>query len=304
MRNDYYEQLKSRLLLRHSAKEVKDMIAYLQEAAKDSGLSEEDYLASLGPIEEVAAYFEGEEPKETKTPPIPNPDKAAASTGFETLESVLVSIPNGSLKLSCSENPGIVCTEGENAINIRFEETKLVVSAKPQAKLGLFNRKYPNIALEIVLPDKCVLETLEVHTVNANAHLHHMLANRAAFETVNGDFTIGESSFGTTRASAVNGDIRFANANLGRVKIDTVNGDLALKACAVTEGKIDTVNGKLSLDMETDATIKAETVCAKIVSDTGFVYSGVPGTKLKQPGSHPDHMLKISSVGGKIHFAR
>ena len=169
MRNDYYEQLKSRLLLRHSAEEVEDMIAYLQEAAEDSGLSDEDYLASLGPIEEVAAYFEGEEPKETKTPPIPNPDKAAASTGFETLKNVLVSIPNGSLKLSCSENPGIVCTEGENAINIRFEETKLVVSAKPQAKLGLFNRKYPNIALEIVLPDKCVLETLEVHTVNANA---------------------------------------------------------------------------------------------------------------------------------------
>ena len=42
MRNDYYEQLKSRLLLRHSAEEVEDMIAYLQEAAEDSGLSDED----------------------------------------------------------------------------------------------------------------------------------------------------------------------------------------------------------------------------------------------------------------------
>ncbi|WP_301188075.1 hypothetical protein, partial [uncultured Dubosiella sp.] len=96
--------------------------------------------------------------------------------------------------------------------------------------------------------------------------LHNMLAQSARFDTVNGD-------------------IRFANANLGHIRFDTVNGTI-------------------DLNMHTDASIKAETVCARITSDTDFVVDGIPGAKMKRAGANPDHVLKISSVSGKIRFNR
>lgn len=111
-----------------------------------------------------------------------------------------------------------------------------------------------------------MLETLEIHTVNTTVSLHNMLAQNAQF--------------------------------------DAVNGDLKLSSCAPVDGKIDTVNGTIDLNMHTDASIKAETVCARITSDTDFVVDGIPGAKMKRAGANPDHVLKISSVSGKIRFNR
>ncbi len=261
MNKSYYEQLKSALLSRHSASEADEMIEYLQEAAQDSGLPEEEYLASLGTIEDVVSLFEGNE-----TTGSTKPAKDPVRSDLNSIRKLLVSIPNGSLRLSGGTNPGITCTKGNEALNIRTEEDKLVISAKPQSRTGLFKRKYPEIDLEIVLPDKLMLETLEIHTVNTTVSLHNMLAQSARFDTVNGD-------------------IRFANANLGHIRFDTVNGTI-------------------DLNMHTDASIKAETVCARITSDTDFVVDGIPGAKMKRAGANPDHVLKISSVSGKIRFNR
>ncbi|WP_300924066.1 DUF4097 family beta strand repeat-containing protein [uncultured Dubosiella sp.] len=261
MNKSYYEQLKSALLSRHSASEADEMIEYLQEAAQDSGLSEEEYLASLGTIEDVISLFE-----ENETTGSTKPAKDPVRSDLNSIRKLLVSIPNGSLRLSGGTNPGITCTKGNEALNIRTEEDKLVISAKPQSRTGLFKRKYPEIDLEIVLPDKLMLETLEIHTVNTTVSLHNMLAQSARFDTVNGD-------------------IRFANANLGHIRFDTVNGTI-------------------DLNMHTDASIKAETVCARITSDTDFVVDGIPGAKMKRAGANPDHVLKISSVSGKIRFNR
>ena len=299
MNKSYYEQLKSALLSRHSASEADEMIEYLQEAAQDSGLSEEEYLASLGTIEDVISLFE-----ENETTGSSEPAKDPICSDLNSIRKLLVSIPNGSLRLSGGTNPGITCTKGNEALNIRTEEDKLVISAKPQSRTGLFKRKYPEIDLEIVLPDKLMLETLEIHTVNTTVSLHNMLAQNARFDTVNGDLSIGESLFENTKASTVNGDIRFANANLGHIRFDTVNGDLKLSSCVLVDGKIDTVNGTIDLNMHTDASIKAETVCARITSDTDFVVDGIPGAKMKRAGANPDHVLKISSVSGKIRFNR
>ncbi|MEY8256688.1 hypothetical protein AAK706_03030 [Erysipelotrichaceae bacterium 66-17] len=261
MNKSYYEQLKSALLSRHSASEADEMIEYLQEAAQDSGLSEEEYLASLGTIEDVISLFE-----ENETTGSSEPAKDPICSDLNSIRKLLVSIPNGSLRLSGGTNPGITCTKGNEVLNIRAEEDKLVISARPQSRTGLFKRKDPEIDLEIVLPDKRMLETLEIHTVNTTVSLHNMLAQSARFDTVNGD-------------------IRFANANLGHIRFDTVNGTI-------------------DLNMHTDASIKAETVCARITSDTDFVVDGIPGAKMKRAGANPDHVLKISSVSGKIRFNR
>lgn len=261
MNKSYYEQLKSALLSRHSASEADEMIEYLQEAAQDSGLPEEEYLASLGTIEDVVSLFE-----ENETTGSSEPAKDPIHSNLNSIRKLLVSIPNGSLRLSGGTNPGISCTKGNEALNIRTEEDKLVISARPQSRTGLFKRKDPEIDLEIVLPDKRMLETLEIHTVNPTVSLHNMLAQSARF--------------------------------------DTVNGDLKLSSCVLVDGKIDTVNGTIDLNMHTDASIKAETVCARITSDTDFVFDGIPGAKMKRAGANPDHVLKISSVSGKIRFNR
>lgn len=297
MNQSYYEELKARLLKNHTEDEVSEMIEYLQEAVEDSGLSEEEYLASLGTIGDVAALFEG---KEVQSGPTEN--KAEAGKDFDGIAKLLISVPNGSVRVLRGTDPRIACTKGEEAVNIRHEQDKLIVSARPHPGRGFFRRKYPDIDLELVLPESVDLEKLEIHTVNTRTVLDRLCVHSTILDTVNGNVSAQECRFKSTRSSSVNGDLSFTGSDLGQISLDTVNGDLELKSCTVLEGKIDTVNGTVDLHINTDASIQAETVCAKISSDTDFVVDGIPGTRLKRSGTSPYHVLKISSVSGKIRF--
>ncbi|MEY8542615.1 DUF4097 family beta strand repeat-containing protein [Dubosiella newyorkensis] len=306
MSNRYYEQLRNQLLAHHSPQEVEDMIAYLQEATEESGLAEEEYLASLGPIEEVVSYFEGEEAKtkEASLPPIPS--QTNKSLYFETLKSVLISIPNGQIVLQTNDVAQIRCEKGQEFLNILQEEAKLIISAKPQSKISLFKKKYPEIILHVDLPHNLDLEWLEIHSVNAEMKVIDQQASSARFEVVNGNLFLENNNFDSTKISSVNGDIDIVANELGTLRFDTVNGDAKLQSCRIKEGKISSVNGKLILGIETNSSIRVNTVCGTIKTEINkqkdFIFSSIPGSQMRFPGTDPESILKISTVSGKIQF--
>lgn len=104
----------------------------------------------------------------------------------------------------------------------------------------------------------------------------------------------------------MNGDTSILENELGTLRFDTVNGDAKLQSCRIKEGKISSVNGKLILGIETNASIRAETVCGAIKTEINkqkdFIFSSIPGSQMRFPGTDPESILKISTVSGKIQF--
>lgn len=292
MNQSFYTQLKEILLKKHAPSEVDDMLEYLEEAARESGLPEEEYLASLGSVEEVASFF-------ADTPQTNIESSETSCQEISAIKNLYLSIPNGTIEIRHGQTSNVNCTKGSEAINIRQEGDKLIIAAKPQK--SFFKKRYPEIDLVVCLAD--TLKVCDLHTVNASLDISQIKAEEAKIESVNGSLNIGECKFEEAKISNVNGKICVRNAFLGKIKVETVNGKLALSACSVRKGKIDTVNGKIELNIHTNASIKISTVCAKIIADQMDPIENIgPASTITKRGTDPNDVLKISSVGGTIQF--
>lgn len=330
----YYEQLRQVLLKKRSGAETEEMIAFIQENAAESGLTEAEYLASLGTPEQVAFILCGEEeiPVQTKDsashkniPPIPEDEGSNEEEKFcEQKQDKLYTLPplfenpdftgirklkiaGGSMNMKVvpGPNPGVYSSASSSVLKVVRNNDKLKISTPEAGFMNFFRMKHQTIEVCVILPEGLSLEKTEAEIVSGKLSMENLSAKSMKINQVSANLTLSNCRAEKLKIETVSGNVNMTSSQTEYARISSVSGNLKLEDSRIEEAKISTVSGSLVLEADPVLPCRIEAAVSFIHAEEPFSASltrETVGTTLdyRPAAAASSEGIKVETVSGIV----